>query len=137
MDHSEANQSGLRIIPKVSVSVSATVPIREGEQKNPSSNNDAAYFWRFPSHLHASERSSSLKMSWGSRHGLYPNFQPFISSSTFQSLSGDLYRTTPTDLSRYVSGVCISEWHCGHVHRNMVLCDVCAIVWECLIELRG
>ena len=59
-----------------------------------------------PLHLHASEMSSSQSLSLEGRHGHSPNPHLFISSSTFQSLSGDLYKTTLTDLNRHVRGVC-------------------------------
>ena len=83
-------------------SVSVAVSVRQGNRDT--SSKQWCFFLRRPLlHSHTSERSSSLTLSQGSRHG---NSHPFISSSSFQSLSGDLYRTTPTDLSRDVRGVC-------------------------------
>ena len=74
--------------------------------ENTSSKQWCYILWGLRLHLHVSEMSSSQSLSYGGRHGLSPNPHPFISSSTFQSVSGDLYRTTLTDLNSHVRGVC-------------------------------
>ena len=87
------------------VGVTDTVSIRLGNREHIVKNKGATSFETLL-HFHASEKLSSLTLSEGSKQGHSPKPHPFISSSSFQSLSSDLYKTTPTALSKHVPGVC-------------------------------
>ena len=60
----------------------------------------------FKDFFHSSERSSPLSSSCGGSTSHYPSARPFISLSTSKSVSGDLYKTEPTDLYKHVRVVC-------------------------------
>ena len=105
MNNREANQSSFRAVPKLSVIISASVSIRRREQRTHLRNNGAAS----SEDPVASARIGSVVVPIivvGRQTQTFSQTQPVTSSSTFQSLSGVLYKTTRTDLNKHVRGVC-------------------------------
>ena len=100
MNNREANQSSLRAVPKLSVIISASVSIRR-EQRTYLRNNGAAS----SADPVASARIGSVVVPVIVVGRQTLTFS-VTSSSTFQSLSSALYKTTRTDLNRHVRGVC-------------------------------
>ena len=88
------------------------------------------------------ERSSPLTSSHGGSTSHSPSPQPFISQPTSQSLSADLYKTTPTDLNKHVLGVCdppkdkVSVASNCHVYNFVVFRDFCSVVRKSLMKSR-
>ena len=105
MNNREANQSSLRAVPKLSVIISASVTIRRREQRTHLRNNGAAS----SEDPVASARIGSVVVpifAVGKQTRTVSQTHPVTSFSTFQSLSGALYKSTRTDFNRHVRGVC-------------------------------
>ena len=71
MNNRGGNQSSLRMIPKFSVTMSASVPIRRREQRT-SQKQWCCILQRTPLHLNTSEKSPSQSLSLDDRHGHSP-----------------------------------------------------------------
>ena len=85
-------------------------------------------------HLHSSERSSPLSSSQGGSTRHSPNSQPFISLSTSQSLSGDLYKTAPTDLNKHCRGALPAT--CALLPVLLLKSDFCFPLSACLLHVH-